>query len=63
MAEKKPTWYLKIGPAVGAVLCVIWFFRVWRGNNPTDTSVLIVLASATMVLTVLMAAMIKKRGE
>jgi hypothetical protein len=61
--EKKPTWHLYVGPAVGALLCVIWFVRVWLGDNPTDTTILIVLAMVTMAITVSIAATIKKRGE
>ncbi len=63
MAEKKPTWQFKIGPIVGAVLCVIWVVRVWRGDNPTDTTVLLILALITMGSTVYGAAMIKKHGS
>ena len=63
MPEKKPTWQFKIGPVVGAALCVIWFVRVWRGDNPTDTAVLIILALITMASTVYGAAMIKKSGS
>ncbi len=61
--ERKPTWQFKIGPVVVAALCVIWFVRVWRGDNPTDTTVLIILALITMASTVYGAAMIKKNGS
>ena len=63
MLEKKPKWQFKIGPAMGAVLCVIWLVRAWRGDNPTDITVLVILALITMASTVYGAAMIKKRGS
>ena len=63
MAEKKPTWQFKIGPMVGAVLCVIWFVRVWRGEDPADTTTLLILALITIASTVYGAAMIKKSGS
>ena len=62
MAEKKPTWYLKIGPGIGAVLTLIWLARVWFGDNPTDRTVLLVLAMITVTLTIVMAGIIKKRN-
>ena len=62
MTEKTPTWQFKIGPVVGAVLCVIWLVRVWRGDNPTDITVLMILALITVASTVYGAAMIKKLG-
>ena len=60
MAEKKPTWQLKIGPIVGAVLCVIWVVRVLRGGTGTDIAVLMVLSLITVGSSVYGAAMIKK---
>lgn len=63
MLEKKPKWQFKIGPVVGAALCVIWLVRVWRGDNPTDTAVLIILVLITIVSTVYGTAMIKKSGS
>jgi hypothetical protein len=61
MVDKKPTWQFKIVPIVGAVLCVIWVFRVWRGDNPADTTVLMILGLITVASSVYAAAMIKKR--
>lgn len=62
MEEKKPTWQYKIAPVVGAVLCVIWFVRVWTGDNPTDRTMLLILGLITVASTVYGAAMIKKNS-
>ncbi len=61
--QKKPTWYLTIGPVAGAVLCIVWLVRVWRGDNPTDNVILMVLALLTVASSVYVAAVIKKRGS
>lgn len=61
MTEKKPTWQFKLGPIVGAVLCVIWVVRVWTGDNQVDRTVLLILALATIASSVYAAVMIKKR--
>ena len=63
MAETKPTWQFKIGPIVGAVLCVIWLVRFLRSDNPTDITVLMILALITLASSVYGAAMIKKHGS
>ena len=69
MAETKtpPKWpvlFLTIVAIVGAVLCVIWFVRVWRGdNNPTDRTVLLIFSLLTVASGVSVAVMAKKRGS
>jgi len=63
VGQEMPTWQFKIGPGVGAVLCVIWMVRVWRGDDPTDIIVLMILSLITVASTVYGAAVIKKRGS
>ncbi len=68
VAETKtpPNWpvlFFTIVAIVGAVLCVIWFVRVWRGDNPTDRTVLLVLSLLTVASGVSVTAMVKKRGS
>ena len=64
-----PKWavlFFTIVAVVGAVLCVIWFVRVWRGDNPTDRTVLLILSLATAAsggFVTALAALAKKRGS
>lgn len=65
MAQDKtpPRWpvlFFTIVAIAGAVLCVIWFVRVWRGDDPTDTTVLLLLSLLTLASAVC-AVMVKKR--
>ena len=56
---------LTIMAAAYAVLTLIWFVRVWRGDNPTDRTVLLVLAMITVTLAVVTSGIIgviKKRN-
>jgi drug/metabolite transporter (DMT)-like permease len=68
MAQDKtpPKWavlFFTIVATVGAVLCVIWFVRVWRGDNPTDTTVLLLLSLLTVASGAFAAVGAKKRGS
>ena len=63
MADRKPTWHLTISPVIAALLTLIWIVRVWRGENPIDVIVLLVLALITVFLTAVMAGVIAKRRK
>jgi len=68
MAQDKtpPKWavlFFTIVAIAGAVLCAIWFVRVWRGDNPTDRTALLVLSLLTVASGVCVTAMVKKRGS
>lgn len=51
---------LTIMTVTSAVLTLIWLARVWRGDNPTDRTVLLILAMMTVSLGVVSSAMIGK---
>ena len=63
---KRAVLFLTIVAVVGAVLCVIWFVRVWRGDSPTDRTVLLGLSLVTVAsagCVTALAALAKKRGS
>ena len=56
---------LTVLTVASTVLTLIWFVKVWRGDNPTDTTVLLVLAMITVTLAVVTSGtigVIKKRN-
>jgi hypothetical protein len=60
---KWPVLFFTIVAIVGAVLCAIWFVRVWRGDNPTDITVLLVISLLTVASGVYVTALVKKRSS
>ena len=57
--------FLTVMTIASTVLTLIWFVRVWRGDNPTDRTVLLVLAMITVTLAVVTSGIIgviKKRN-
>jgi hypothetical protein len=42
------------------ILTLIWFVRVWRGDNPTDRTVLLFLAMITVTLAAVTSGIIAK---
>ena len=68
MAETKtpPKWpvlFLTIVAIVGAVLTLIWFVKVWQGDNPVDRTVLLLLSLLTVASGVSVAIMAKKSSS
>jgi len=55
-----PVLSLTIMTIVSTVLTVIWFVRVWRGDNPTDRTVLLLLAMITVTLGVVTSGIIRR---
>ena len=60
---KRAVLFFTIVTIVCAVLCVISFVRVWRGDNPTDRTVLLILSLLTVASGVCVTALAKKRGS
>jgi len=55
---------LTIMTVASTVLTLIWLVKVWRGDNPADTTVLLILAMITVTLGVVASGIIgriKKR--
>ena len=60
---KWPVLFLTIVAIVCAVLTLIWFVKVWQGDNPVDRTVLLLLSLLTVASGVSVAIMAKKRGS
>jgi hypothetical protein len=51
---------LTIITVAGAALTVIWLIKVWLGDNPTDRTVLLILAVVTVTLAVVTSGIMRK---
>jgi len=51
---------LTIITVASAVLTLIWLVKVWLGDNPTDRTVLLILAMVTVALAVVTSGIVRK---
>lgn len=60
MRRRASSMSLTIITVASAVLTLIWLVRVWLGDNPTDRTVLLILAMVTVALAVVTSGIVRK---
>jgi hypothetical protein len=60
MRRRASVMSLTIVTIASAVLTLVWLVRVWLGDNPTDRTVLLILAVVTVALAVVTSGIMRK---
>jgi len=60
MRRRASAMSLTIITVASAVLTLIWLVKVWLGDNPTDRTVLLILAMVTVALAVVTSGIVRK---